>query len=293
LTPGFSGQHCQPDFCVEIKFNSLGLRDEEFNFNEQYDYKILVLGDSVAFGNGVRFEDMSLKILEDKFKKDFQNKKIRVIKAGIPGYGTLKELLYFKHFGYKFKPDLVITIFVGNDLLENTKKDYHKVVNGYLVLDADKSISKIRVFLNTKSQLYCFFKKKIFSHAGVQDLLYKIFYGSKCTKDNELENSTFKGNLEVTKNYLHQLDEAVKSYGIKHIVILTPGGDQLDLNQRISEFCRQNNIDAFDTTSEFLDYAKKSKTRLYFKSDPHFNIEGNRVFAEIIYESLKDKIALY
>jgi len=77
--------------------------------------RILIIGDSIAFGTGVdaewRFSDFLSRALGDD---------VEVINAGVCGWGTDQELLYYEKAGKDLDADIVILTFtMANDVLNN------------------------------------------------------------------------------------------------------------------------------------------------------------------------------
>ena len=104
------------DFVMDVRTNSLGLRDREYESSEfarSGGMRVLLLGDSFAFGQGVNMPDHYGTKLEGILRES--GLAATVIKGGAPGWGTLQETLYAKdHFGL-FMPDIVVITFCGND----------------------------------------------------------------------------------------------------------------------------------------------------------------------------------
>jgi hypothetical protein len=62
---------------------------------------------------------MFARLLEADLQQGAKQK-IEVINTGVSSYGTDNELLFFRHEGYKYEPDLVLLAFTtGNDVREN------------------------------------------------------------------------------------------------------------------------------------------------------------------------------
>ena len=104
---------------VPVESNSLGLRDREFSRNKEPGvYRILVLGDSMTFGWGVRAEDTYAKQLErmlNETNAHSDRRSFEVINAGVGNYNTAQEVAYFKERGVRLNPDMVILGFYLND----------------------------------------------------------------------------------------------------------------------------------------------------------------------------------
>lgn len=99
-----------------IKISSKGIRDYEYTFNKPEDiYRIIILGDSVAFGWGVELEQTFAKCLEQRLLRDNGKKKYEVINFSVPGYNTTQEVVTLKSKCLAYKPDLVIFYIDAND----------------------------------------------------------------------------------------------------------------------------------------------------------------------------------
>ena len=105
---------------VPIRTNSLGLRSAEIEPAKPAGvFRILVLGDSVTFGWGVRVEDAFPSQLASLLATLRPNDRFEVINAGVSGYGTWQELLWLRQTGLKLDPDVVIVQAHLNDAADN------------------------------------------------------------------------------------------------------------------------------------------------------------------------------
>jgi len=100
----------------QVEINAHGLRDEEIAYSKPAGEKrILVLGDSVAFGWGVSqgetFSDYMEFLLRDRTDERWQ-----VINAGVNGYNTEQQAIFLRNEGMRYSPDYVLLIYVSNDV---------------------------------------------------------------------------------------------------------------------------------------------------------------------------------
>ncbi|MEK7483210.1 MAG: hypothetical protein AABZ60_02635 [Planctomycetota bacterium] len=121
LVPNASGIHAG----VQVKTNSLGFRDGPRSETKSPEtLRILVLGDSMVFGQAVDQEKVFTRVLEKKLGPPFE-----VWNAGHCAYNTKEEYFFFKHRGLKFQPDLVILGYcLVNDTIDcqSAEKDYQQ-----------------------------------------------------------------------------------------------------------------------------------------------------------------------
>jgi lysophospholipase L1-like esterase len=136
LVPGDRGWWTQEDreFLVRVQINREGLRDVEHQYAKPPGvFRILVLGDSFVEAMHVPLERTFSRRLQERFDRDSGVGKTEVISAGVSGYGTASEVLYFEHEGQRYQPDLVLLAFYpGNDVKNNspTLEDTLKPVYG-------------------------------------------------------------------------------------------------------------------------------------------------------------------
>jgi len=113
-----------------VKTNAQGVRDNPFTHTPEKKV-ILGLGDSFMFGAGIKQDKTLMAMLQKSLNKNYPGK-IRTINAGVPGYGTHQQLVYYLERGKKdFKPDILIIGFYINDIadmagLNDEYNFYHK-----------------------------------------------------------------------------------------------------------------------------------------------------------------------
>ena len=105
---------------IEYSFNEIGLRDAAIGPTAPDELRILVLGDSVTMGWGVAEEDTYCRRLEGALAARL-GRKVRVINSGVGGYNTVQEMTFFRRQGASLDPDLVLLLYVRNDVEVNAR----------------------------------------------------------------------------------------------------------------------------------------------------------------------------
>jgi len=96
--------------------NSQGYFDNEHSHEKENGvYRITVIGDSIAQGQGVLIEESFPRILEEKLNQNPGNKKYEIIVLARTGYSTSQEMVLFKEEAFLYDPDLIIWSYVLND----------------------------------------------------------------------------------------------------------------------------------------------------------------------------------
>jgi len=111
LVPGARGSAWD----TEISINSHGFRDREYAVAKPEGVvRIAVLGDSIAFGNGLPLEATFPKQLEARLRE--RGARVEVLNMAVAGYDTPNEVALFEQSGLAFAPDLVVVGYCINDL---------------------------------------------------------------------------------------------------------------------------------------------------------------------------------
>jgi lysophospholipase L1-like esterase len=119
--PGQEGIFETPQFRTIVRINDKGLRDRPHSYERQNNTeRILVLGDSFAWGYGIDESERFSQLLEKSLDTE-------VINAGVSGYSTDQELLWYQNEGIKYETDLVILVVAGNDVGDNQRQLVNRV----------------------------------------------------------------------------------------------------------------------------------------------------------------------
>lgn len=100
---------------VDCSFNEMGLRERPVGRKGPEEFRILVLGDSVTLGLGVEVEATFARRLEALAERRM-GRPVRTINAGVGSYNTTQEFTFLKLRGEELAPDLVVLMYVDNDV---------------------------------------------------------------------------------------------------------------------------------------------------------------------------------
>lgn len=156
LIPNSSGRwyNAMYEFDVDVTVNELGLRSPEplSYAKDEGVYRIIVLGDSFVEAMQVPIEQtfghqMGRLLNNAGVRIDDEAMEIEVINVGVGSWGTDQQLLWLRHEGYKYDPDLIVLAFYpANDFMNNymplefanqqaVRKPWFELIDGQLHLN--------------------------------------------------------------------------------------------------------------------------------------------------------------
>jgi len=106
---------------IGVRTNRLGLRDDEIPpVKGPGELRILVLGESTAFGAEVEQHETFVEVLEDDLTRGLPACRVSVINAAVTGYSLFQSHQYLLRRGLALEPDLVLIYHGYNDFLPTT-----------------------------------------------------------------------------------------------------------------------------------------------------------------------------
>ncbi len=171
-----------PNIAWELKpnvldHNALGLRDHPHAQKKPDNtFRILVAGDSIAYGLHVPLEEIFSIRLEKKLNAFYKKSpQFDVINMGVPGYRLIQIVERLKEKGFSYEPDLIVYCLCLNDsfnshgdTLVETRQAYKNNNKQVPLTHSMAKSSVIRVALNSQIVRRClfFFKKSQYA-AGI------------------------------------------------------------------------------------------------------------------------------
>jgi lysophospholipase L1-like esterase len=225
LQPGQQGIFETDQFRISVHVNSRGLRDREHTYERSSDnQRILVLGDSFAWGYGVEEPERFSQRLETMLGAE-------VINAAISGYSTDQELLWYQHEGTQYDHDLVILEFAGNDIGHNEQQlvytIYYKprflqqgdelVLSGYPVPQTS-SQGRLVYTLSQRSALGYFLVQQFFE---LRSTVGRLQSSSGTTDDVRADQGAVPDPFNLTIALLDDMRTRVEAQGANLLIVAT------------------------------------------------------------------------
>jgi len=281
---------------ISYQINSFGIRDAEYQIPKpQNTYRILIIGDSFVYGEGVDIENVWVKILENKLQHFDFPQNIEIINGGIWGYSPILEYLFFKEKLIHLQPDLVLQCIFSNDISEDfiysNIAEYD--LNGHVI--RIPHAEKPRFFMNQTiiNKQNWFFKNSYL-------IKYLTWIGERLFP----QNPGFTACDILTDSYAHCKSSAPnweehysrsifyitatanlnKQNSISYIATLLPSVQQLQSDRLfniLSAAAAQHAFSFWNLLAEFQSHLTPDH---YHKLHGHLTEEGNQILANIIYD---------
>ncbi len=227
------------------RINNHGWRDRNRTYdNKGKSFRVVVLGDSEVFGYIVPKEKTFTFLLEERFKKEGKN--IEIINIAYSGWSTSQQLEALKKDALKYKPDLVIVNFVGNDLFENIihldDSKFGNRIPFFHEIDANGELKRrnnprFAYEMNSITRQYLISKFEILKRLWLVRLIVKnkkrkkyviatgqiniiaLIFGDKLPKNFLIELEKYRG-VEMSKSELERFLNEFKLSDYKKEIIL-------------------------------------------------------------------------
>lgn len=246
--------------------------------------RIVGLGDSYMYGNGVTDDEVFLQRLSVKLNHKYGDRNWEVVNTAVGGYNTVMEVETLKEKGLRYEPDIVLILFVGNDLnLPNFIRD---------------SVD----FFAPGSFLFEFVARRLRqtrqAPLGATARLLpapRSGDGNWYERDPDKVPVAYRGmvGLDAYRAAMRELKALSVRHGFELIVLqqnyrdfVTEICQELDLplvhfQPALKEYMAQHGIDRY-----------RGSTLSLGETDPHPSAEGHRIFAEVIFEFLQQSGAI-
>jgi len=276
----------RPDFLdtwerITYRINSLGLRGPEASAAKPANTtRILVLGDSVAFGWGIEEEDTLVHQLQQHLNQAETGTHFEVWNAGVPGYATWHELQYLVEKGATFDPDVILVAFMFNDV-DGNNEAVHQQPLGM------GGLARAFALLTRKSALLCFLRN---AALGFRLRHLHPCQGPNCwdeTKvllDGLVEQSRKMGSVLALVAFpmRRQIEPAAELSYYDRALGENPEQNYQDI---IARLCHERGIAYLDLLPAFQRAMEQEQSSLFLDFE-HPNARGHHVAAEALYRFL-------
>lgn len=303
LSPNYEGVQSIYGKTFELRTNSDGLRDDrEYSYERTDKVRILILGDSYAFGNGVNLEETYAEFL----REDYENAEI--INLGVPGYGINNEYLSYVYEGAKYNPDIILIGFMNNDwgthqILESNgtpsiNEAFSLPVNDKGLLASSEGFPRnvhLWLLFHVRSYSFAYTKSRLILRSVIDrywgDQGIPIYFKEK-------NSSEYKEAYEGYKTLLKDLKESTNA---TIVILIPPFTEDLYSQEQVQQaYHITYPVNTRQAKESVKEIAKELNIRvieiesddpsIYLPVDNHWNPNGHRLVADGLYRGLNGLI---
>jgi len=197
-------------------------------------------------------------------------------------------VLILKRIFPLYKPDVVVIVFLPNDLFTNTP------ISEEYELKGDSAVHK-RGEKDSNSHLLTLYKRALISFDWIYAKLYLMtgrgaYFSSPSTQ-------TFEDKMNLTKELLERAARYSESRGAEFLVISIPqqfqvlykeNGYKFDntdvdlIDEEFQKFAEEKGFTWITLLDVLAEYKRNEGTELYYRLDGHLNKDGNNVVGDYI-----------
>jgi hypothetical protein len=290
LRPGARSTVAGPEYAVDFRINEQGLRDEVHHAlpKPAGTTRVLVLGDSFAYGTGNEYDTIWPVLLERSLQAD--GHAVEIVKAGVPAYDTRTEILYLERIFSSYEPDIVLVTLLPNDLFTNMPIDANLIgheppTEGISEKDAD-----LHGVILAKRMLVA------------NDWLYAKLYAFTKRREYFVSPPTaaVRGQIEITKALLARAQAFCRQKGCELAVLSIPqqfqvlvpddgatlGVDVDAIDEEFAAFAEQQGFTWLAALQSLRKLYQDEGEDLFYRFDGHLTKRGNEAVVEFLVPAL-------
>lgn len=296
---GVSGTLRHPDFEILVEISEQGFRDRVYPEPRVAGRsRMLVLGDSFAWGFGVERDEILWEILEARHP-DWE-----IINTAVSGYGTDQQLLFLESRGLDFRPDVVVLQFHPNDVEDTAAERRYGYPKPNFQLDPEARITlhgvpvprlswawRAQRWLGESSYLFNRLRtvgQLVESRAGSGSVNAAGSGAGAAPRAVRPVDAADAGlDLALTHALLRRMASDCREGGIRFLVVGTPGSRELTEGLF-------RTLGGLGVPYLPLDGALRRRPReeIKFPHDPHWNARGHQLAADAVEEFLVEQSIL-
>lgn len=297
------------DYVVET--NSLGLVGPEIPPTKDGELRVLVLGDAFTMPEGMKWDRAYPALLERELNGCRDCPRVRVINAGVTGYGPAEEWPQLAELGPLLHPDVVIYQFFINEFQEASVIPEDRLAE----IGLRRRESLRSVFLGRSQMLAWLQRLEMLARERVTGRSsewrrWKALLAFYESGDNELYSDR---SVSTVRDYLRKMQDLCRRIDARFLVCFVPGAvavsapsdiayfpwdvdlsdrSRYDLNRPLDallSIARETGIAVLDLTPDLRRHVPQP---VYFPESWHWNESGHQVVARTIAAALTQSGAL-
>ncbi|WP_179119652.1 GDSL-type esterase/lipase family protein [Ensifer adhaerens] len=283
-----------PEYTSDYQVNSQGFRDLTVYPPSPTPgvTRILLVGDSFAFGVGNAYDEAWAVILEKSLRD--AGRKVEIIKAGVPAYDTRTETLYIERLVDQLHPDAVVMTFLTNDLFTNMPLATDGAATQAGAEQTEFNDPAVRASSDKKSSLHSVVlaTRLMMMNDAIYMRLYQVtpradYFRAHPTDVMNRQMATTRALLTRAREFCRTKDIEFAVVSIPQLfqVIARAKGEESELidagyvDREFTAFAAEQGMGWFPMLAPLADAYAATGEELYYRFDGHLTPAGNRVVA--------------
>lgn len=255
--------------------------------------RILILGDSFAFGWLLAYKKSFVGIMQSEAETKFGKHAFEFINVSTGGWGAADYTTYIENFGKEVRPDLIV-IFVGIDDFDRAmERGFYNFSGPKGRLQAANQLAQISRFRDLLRSLPVYNWLLEHSHL-VQFGRNAVAKGHLNIWDEGQYGSDHEKDMEI-RRMARALFRRLRLYSTAHnmpLLVLTNGWpDVLNNYPWIGKIMLEENINFIDLTPEVGVEVAKHRDNYIIPIDTHPNEAGSKLIAEAAWPYLQVELS--
>ncbi len=258
---------------IPVRINRQGLRGPEMSLAKPAGEKrILVLGDSFAFGYLLPERDSFPAQLESLLDARAPAARVRVLNAGVPGYSIRMEREYLENRGLALDPDLIVLVGSPGDIADTARRLHPKRSDVVRLRRAVSFFQKVQM-----SALATALQDLFFRALRITDAKLSLGLGARSAKPSA---ALVRARAVYARQFALLVRLATR-HRIPVVLVYIPGefglfSDDTSLQERWAAMARGHRVPFVDLLAAF-----KAERRhgLYLPADGHPNAAADAIVA--------------
>ncbi len=281
-----------------VELNSLGFRGSEVTQKVAGEYRILAIGDSHIYGQGILDDELITRRIEQILNTENSNCTFRVINLGVRAYNLNQEVALFEEIGLSLQPDHVVLFPYINDFQDVNIKDRYerfKHMDWYMFDISAKPGGEA---------LHKWNRRQLFRKSAFLGWVYDRFNAWKSRGNFEelillgrLDNADHH-QLSVAVNHLEKFHVLSKNHNLTFELAAIPVANQLidsypnnQFQTILRRFAENRGIAYIDLLNPLRDYYQTHDRLPIIPFDGHYDSQAHRVMGQVVARHLRKSIS--
>ena len=265
-----------------VRLNTLGLREREFQLNKPDDtYRIVVIGDSFTFGQGIHERHRFTNLLQEHLREQTSHYKYEVLNFGRPGANTNHHIDLLREVALGTRPDFILLQWYVNDF-EGRNKNRPEAIPLLPFRTHHSRLHQSSVLYYLINQQWSALQETIGVSGSYDEYMLQRF--------GDPRSSESQNSLLTLKDFIERCKNGGTAVGIVLFPRLADLGKDYPfgfLHDRVLGLCSEEGINCLDLRPTFTLYGTDYRLLWVNSFDPHPGPLANRLAAERIMNAFR------